>query len=320
MSGKQFDCLCAGLIVADTVCRPVPRLPEPGSMELTEEIELTIGGCAANVATDLARLGHSAAITGAIGTDIYGRVVHNMMSDEGVNCDWLMESPDMQTAATMIVNIGNEDRRFLHVLGANMAFTGREITPDMLAQTRILSLGGYGLCEPLTVENVKALFEQARELNVMTLLDVVLGKPIDFQKQVAPLLPLTDFFLPNRDEARLLSGLDDPFEQADFFRRAGANAVIVTCGEQGAVLRSTEMNVRCPVYPVNAVDNTGGGDAFVAGFIHGLLQNADWTTCLQMGSALGAMCVQSAGATTGIPSATELEAFVRTNRLELIEH
>ena len=54
-----MDCLCLGLLCADLVCHPVPSLPEQGQLMETERMELSLGGCAANTAFDLARLGVS---------------------------------------------------------------------------------------------------------------------------------------------------------------------------------------------------------------------------------------------------------------------
>src|SRR5438552_486359 len=53
----QSDVLCAGIVVADHVCNPIPRVPAAGELVLTDRFLLTIGGCAANVAVDLTRMG-----------------------------------------------------------------------------------------------------------------------------------------------------------------------------------------------------------------------------------------------------------------------
>ena len=67
MSSPSYDCLCAGIIVADHVCQAIDHLPRPGELVLTDQMELTIGGCASNVASDLARLDRQVAIAGIVG-------------------------------------------------------------------------------------------------------------------------------------------------------------------------------------------------------------------------------------------------------------
>ncbi|HLQ46234.1 MAG TPA: PfkB family carbohydrate kinase, partial [Planctomycetaceae bacterium] len=70
-------------------------------------------------------------------------------------------------------------------------------------------------------------------------------------------------------------------------------------------------------HPVQFVDGTGSGDAFVAGYVYGLLRGADTQHCVRLGSALGASCVRATGATTGVFNASELEAFVAANVLTI---
>src|SRR5438105_5885547 len=76
--------LCAGIIVADHVSSPIPRLPGPGELVLADQLLLTIGGCAANVAVDLVKLGGSAAVAGRVGGDVFGKVVAGMLGQPGV--------------------------------------------------------------------------------------------------------------------------------------------------------------------------------------------------------------------------------------------
>ena len=134
-------------------------------------------------------------------------------------------------------------------------------------------------------------------------------------RMLEPVLPLTDLFLPNRDESEIITGLTSPVDQARRFHAQGAGCAVVTCGGQGVVLADASGVVRAPAYPVEQVDATGGGDAFVAGFLYGRLHGRSTDDCLKLGSALGASCVQAPGATTGVFRAAELEAFVASHPL-----
>ena len=86
---------------------------------------------------------------------------------------------------------------------------------------------------------------------------------------------------------------------------------------EGAVLNSADVNCRIGSHTVDYVDGTGGGDAFAAGYIYGLLNDANAEQCLRFGSALGASSVRTRGATTGVFSRDELEAFVSEHRLPI---
>ncbi len=313
----SFDCLCVGIVVADHVCDPVDHLPAPGELVLTRRMDLTIGGCASNVAVDLARLGLRPALVGAVGDDIFGAHIAAALTRSGVDCQHLATIPDCDTAGTLIINCRGQDRRFIHSIGANGRFTGREVTDELIRSADILYLGGFLLCDSLTAENVADLFRRARAAGVTTLLDVVIPGPGDYRNALRTVLPETDVFFPNDDEARAMTGLSSPEEQAAFFREAGAGVVVITRGQHGALLQSAEGRWRSGTHDVPFVDGTGSGDAFAAGWIYGRTRNADPLTCLRYGSALGASCVTAMGATTGVLSAVELEEFVAATPLAI---
>ena len=315
MTAAPLDCLCAGIVVADHVCEPVDHVPSPGELVLTRRMDLTIGGCAANVAMDLARLRRRAAVVGCVGDDMFGRFARETLCAGGVDCDHLREAAGRDTSGTLIVNTRGEDRRFIHSIGANNEFTGDEVSRALLKTARVLYLGGYCLCEGLTTDRAAAMFRAAREMGVPTVLDVVLPGAGDFRSRLQPVLRWTDVFLPNCDEARLITGLDDPLAQAEELRHWGAATVVITCGADGSVLVSDTNRLRSGGHAVEFVDGTGSGDAFAAGYIHALLDGRDEIECLRYGSALGASCVRACGATTGVFDAEELTRFLELNAL-----
>jgi sugar/nucleoside kinase (ribokinase family) len=261
------------------------------------------------VAVDLARLGLTACVAGRVGDDVLGRHVAAALAAEGVATDQVTYSTTAQTATTMVVNVRGEDRRFIHAAGANAEFTGAEVTPAAIRTSRALYVGGFGLNAALSGERVARLFRTARESGVLTILDVVCACD-DVAGMLRPVLPLTDLFLPNRDESEIITQRSSPVDQARWFRGQGVACAVVTCGKDGAVLADATQTLRTGVYDVEQVDATGGGDAFVAGFLYGRLHGRSVVDCLKLGSALGASCVQSPGATTGVFRAAELEAFV----------
>jgi sugar/nucleoside kinase (ribokinase family) len=225
----------------------------------------------------------------------------------------------MQTSSTLVINVKGEDRRFIHATGANAVFTGAEITPELVQAARILYLGGFFLMPNLIVDRVAELFRSARAAGVRTVLDVVIPDPADRRDELARVLPWTDVFLPNVDEARQLTGLAEPLEQARVFRAAGAETVVITCGADGALLVGNAGTFRTGRFAVEFVDGTGSGDAFAAGFIAGMLDGCSDARCLELGSALGASCVRRAGATTGVFTREELESFLLQHRLPIEE-
>jgi sugar/nucleoside kinase (ribokinase family) len=128
-------------------------------------------------------------------------------------------------------------------------------------------------------------------------------------------LPHTDLFVPNTDEAALILGESDPIRQAQAFHDMGARRVVVTRGSQGAIAVSDILRVRLGTYPVTFVDGTGGGDAFVAGYMAGLLDGLPEIDCLRLASAVGASCVRAVGASAGVFTRAEADAFIAGHAL-----
>src|SRR5947208_7280945 len=98
------EALCAGIIVADHVSSPISHLPAAGELVLADQLVLTIGGCAANVAVDLVKLGVSAGVVGCVGDDVFGRVVAEMLRGCRVDVAGLVSRTGMDTSQTLIVN------------------------------------------------------------------------------------------------------------------------------------------------------------------------------------------------------------------------
>jgi sugar/nucleoside kinase (ribokinase family) len=309
------EVLCGGIVVADHVCSPISHVPAAGEIVMAEGMLLTIGGCAANAAVDLTKMGVRTAVVGRVGNDDCGRVVGDMLKQHGVDVSCLKANPGSATSQTLIVNVKNQDRRFIHSFGANADFTAADLPVELLPRVKVLYLGGYLLMPNVRQEELVPVFEKARRLGVKTVLDVALPGPGEYLSRLEKLLPHVDVFLPNTDEAAVISGERDPFRQAEFFHQRGVHTSVVTLGSDGAVLVRDSMHMKIGVFSVPYVDGSGGGDAFDAGFIYGLLRGLDAEGCLQVASALGASCVREIGTTPGVFTREECEAFLGEHSL-----
>jgi sugar/nucleoside kinase (ribokinase family) len=115
----------------------------------------------------------------------------------------------------------------------------------------------------------------------------------------------------------LITGEADPVRQAERFREMGAGTVVITQGERGSVLVTEGLRLRAGTFPMPFVDGTGGGDAFAAGYMAGMLRGLDAEGCLRLGSAVGASCVRAIGTTTGVFTRRECDEFLATHSLEV---
>jgi sugar/nucleoside kinase (ribokinase family) len=313
----MIDVLSAGLIVADHVCTPIARLPAAGELVMADGMLLTIGGCAANAAVDLAKMGVPVAIVGRVGADVFGRVVTDILREADVDVSCIKPSAGADTSQTLIVNVQGEDRRFIHTFGANRDFRAADIPLHLLDQVKVLYLGGYLAMPGVTQDELVPIFAAARRRGVKTVLDIVVPAAGEYLSRFDRLLPHVDVFLPNSHEGERITGESDPLRQAEVFQRLGAGTTIVTMGGEGSILVQKDLKLRAGVYVVPLVDASGGGDAFDAGYICGLLQGMPPEDCLRVASALGASCVRAIGTTPGVFTRAECEAFLREQTLKI---
>jgi len=309
--------LCAGIVVADHVCAPISHVPAPGELVMAESMLLTIGGCAANAAVDLVKMGVETSIVGRVGIDILGGAVADMLRDRGVDVSCLHRTPGLDTSQTLIVNVAGQDRRFVHTFGANADFRAADIPMERVERCQVLYVGGYLLMPSLDQAELFHVFRAARRAGARTVLDVVTPPGGGYLSRLERLLPEVDVFLPNAQEAELITSESDPVRQAEAFRRLGADTVVITMGGEGCVLLSPRARLRAGVFSVPFVDGTGGGDAFDAGYIYGLLHDLEPAECLRVASALGASCVRAVGTTPGVFTRAECEQFLREHTLRI---
>lgn len=302
---------CVGILVADLFAPPLPRLPAAGELLKVEDFLLTTGGCAANTGMDLNRLGVSTAVIGKVGEDSFGDFVVHDLARHGLDTQGIRRSTQ-GTSRTVILPVLGEDRRYIHAVGANGDFTAADIDRQQVLAAQVLYVGGYMLLPQLAAGALADLFSTAREAGVMTVLDVA-GVTHPAPEELAQLLPHVDVFLPNHDEACILTGETDPARQAAALLDLGAGVAGITLGGQGAYVRTRHETVRAGAYTVDVVDPSGGGDAFDAGFIVGLLEGWELGPTVEFASAAGALACTALGCTAGLRTRAETQAFVRSH-------
>ena len=103
--GARAPVVCAGIVVADVFVPPLPRLPEPGELVVTDDFVVETGGCAANAAMALARLGVRPAVVAKVGDDVFGEFVAHELGAAGIDVSGIGRSVVLGTSKTVIVPV-----------------------------------------------------------------------------------------------------------------------------------------------------------------------------------------------------------------------
>lgn len=310
---------CAGILVADTFCGPMAALPDEGELLMIGDMPTSVGGCAANVAIDLALQGIEVEVSGCLGNDAAAGGVISALERARVGCGRIVRSPSLSTSRTVILLVEGEDRRYIHAFGANAAFSVRDIDRDWATSLDVLYLGGLFVMPGIAVDELADLFEACRDAGVATVVDVVVPQPFGGNPALGRLLPHVDYFLPNSDEARTFTGAPNPFDQVRALQVLGAATVIVTCGAGGACAGRDGRFWQADACRLETVDPSGAGDAFAAGIITGIVRGWDLPAMLRYASALGASAARAVGTTSSVFTRAEAEAFVAADQIDVKE-
>lgn len=312
-SGARGSVVCAGIVVADVFVPPLARLPGPGELVATDDFVVETGGCAANAAIALARLGVRPAVVAKVGRDHFGDFVRDELSAAGVDVAAVGRAPDLGTSKTVIVPVSGEDRRFIHTFGANAALCAADIAAAVGTAPDVLYIGGFLVLPALRQDELAAQLRRVRSTGTRVVLDVVApaGQALSLA-DVAGVLAEVDYFVPNDDEAAALTGASDPHSQAERLLELGAGIVVVTLGERGLIAAGHEGSIELSAPHVEVVDPSGAGDAFAAGLVYGLLEGWALRRCLEFASVIGARACSRLGCTAGLPTRAEADTYLES--------
>ena len=306
------DVACLGILVADLIAKPVDAWPERGKLVLCDQTEMHTGGCAANTGVGLVKLGCEVGVLGKVGNDGFADFLVGRLQDYGCDCSGIVRARDASTSCTFVMVHSDGERSFIHNCGANGRLRPEDVNWDIVRASKILHLAGHNLMPGFDGGPAGSVMRRAKELGLTTCLDTAWDASGQWLTLVEPSLRHTDIALPSYEEARMITGRDDPRDVAQVLLDFGIRIVGLKMGIEGCYIRTAEgEEVRLPIYEVETVDATGAGDAFVAGFLRGVLEGWDIERTGRLANAVGSLCCTGIGTTQGIRGWDETLAFMR---------
>ena len=293
--------VCIGPQIIDVLIRPVTAIPAGQGGLLLDDARITAAGTAAGTAVDLAKLGARVHSVGAIGDDTAGRLLRLLFEEHGVDGSRLIVRAGQQTSTTVLPIRPNGERPSMHLAGATATLTADDVDWELVAAADVLHLGGPDALGEFGVEVVPQLLRFAREHGTTTTVDLLRSHVVTgFVDLLADAWPHVDYFLPNDDQLRRLTGIEDLQAAGQAMCERGVGTVAVTVGADGSMLIANGEIEHIPAIPCQVVDTTGCGDAYTAGLIVGL--QLGWTPGLagRLGTAAASLVAQGLGSDAGI--------------------
>jgi sugar/nucleoside kinase (ribokinase family) len=306
---------CAGILVVDIIAADLPKISDPGELLFAPRgIETHLGGHSGNVSINLRKLGlkeGDVSSIGAIGNDIFGNFIEETLRKHGVIAH-LQKVPNIGTSKDLILVVRGEDRRYHVDNGANQ-FLSPEYVLSVVNEERpaIFYAGGVGFTTVLD-EQLPEILRKVKKLSALTFVDPVAPYMHGWDFLI-PAMKWTDIFHCNMDEAKQITGENNPFKACESFINMGANMAIISLGDKGLIARTKKNMFKMPAFKVPVIDPSGAGDALCAGIMSGFLQRSGYKPCditnlsindiieiLLTGEAAGAACVTMVGTTTAV--------------------
>lgn len=315
MTEKTFDILCVGIIVADQLVKPVDRGIFDVDATRVDEIKVMPGGDAMNEAIILSRLGRRVGLVGKVGEDQFGKMVLREAEENGVDVSNVKVDGSVVTSTSIVLINENGDRNFVYCAGNNDKLSLADIDQSIFKRTKIVSIGSVLGLAALDGAGAKALFKEAQACGAITSADTNHdSRRLGFEG-VRGVLEYTDIFIPSYDEARYLTNETEPERMCDIFLGCGVKTVVIKNGARGCFIKNYEGSFALPAYKARAIDTTGAGDNFVAGFLTGISMGWDLKKCGMLANATGALSTEEIGATSAVRGIDQVKAFMDKNKI-----
>lgn len=301
--GGMIDILVIGSLNADLVVR-APRFPLPGETISGEDLVILPGGKGANQAVAAARQGARVAMLGRVGSDSFGPTLLHNLQQNGVDTTYVQTDLSATGAAIIVVDENGQNSIVLSP-GANARVTPADVDAFPLRQVEALLLQFE-----IPLETVLHAARLGRQNGLRVILN-----PAPARRFPASLLADVDILVPNESELALLTGqavtdIRSAEAAAKTLLAQGAKTIIVTLGKDGALLATEKQTSHFPAFPVQVVDTTAAGDAFIGGLAAALLKGASLEEAVRYGNACGALAAAKFGAQPSLPTQAEVEQFL----------
>lgn len=327
---RKFDVICLGRAAVDLYGQQVG-----GRLEDMQSFAKYLGGSSGNLAAGLARLGVRSAMLTRVGNEQMGNFVREQLAREGVDVSHVGTDPDRLTAL-VVLGIGTADHIphiFFRERCADMGLCEEDIDEEFIASSRMLAITGTHLSTPTTRSAVHKAIAAARRSGTRVILDIdyrpVLwglasaGEGASRFAESEEITEILQRFLPDCDlivgteEEIAIAGGDATTVKALNAIRDLSDAVIVLkrgasgcCVFEAGRIGSLDEGIAANGADIEVFNTVGAGDAFLSGFLYGVVNGLSPADSGALGNACGALVVSRHGCTPAMPSRIELDAWL----------
>lgn len=272
------------------------------------------GGDTSNCAIAAARLGASVGYVSAVGDDAFGKEFLALWRREGVEVSGVAVDPQAPTGIYFITyRDGQHEFSYRRAGSAASRMRPESLPLAAIRSARILHVSGISQAiGDSACDAVFAAIAAARDAGVRVSYDTNLRLklwPLARARAVThAAMAQADIALPGLEDARQLTGLEDPQAIVDFYLSLGPKVVALTMGAAGTLVATPERRETVPVHKVEQVDATAAGDTFDGAFLARLLAGDEVVAAARYANVAAALSTLGYGAVAPMPTAAQVEA------------
>ncbi len=295
-----------------------------------EQFKRAPGGAPANAAVAVAKLGGDSHFAGKVGADAFGEFLIQVLKDNGVHTEYLLTTREAKTALAFVSlrQDGERDFMFYREPSADMLIGPDELDPAWFVGAGVFHYGSITLTWPVSEAATLQGIRLAEEAGCLRSFDPNLRfslwpSPEAARQKILPLLSSADLLKVGDEELEFLMETDNEAQAVKELLDRGITLVVVTKGSGGCSYYTPQLSGQVPVIPVQSVDTTGAGDAFVGGLLYRLAAlDVDRTrikdlagnrqaleAALKFANACGAITTTGRGAIPSLPDLATVENF-----------
>lgn len=275
-------------------------------------------GAPAIFADQAARLGHKVGFIGAVGDDDFGTCLLDRLTADGLDVTHCPRVAERATGVAFVTYFSDGSRRFLYHIADAAAGQMPPVDRKYVGQAKFLHICGSSLSVSERMRN--ACYEACEAVKAAggrisfdpNLRPELLGGEEALRRICGPVLEAAHVVLPSGSEAELLAGVSGEAEACRALLKRGPQVVALKRGAEGCTIFTKEGVVDAPAFRVTAVDPTGAGDCFDAGFVVGLLEGLPMKEVGRLANACGALGATVKGPMEGAFRRDEVEELMRS--------
>jgi sugar/nucleoside kinase (ribokinase family) len=305
---KNFDLTIAGELNLDLIVYGLPEEMPTERELLATDFRATLGSSSAILAHNFAAVGGRVSFSTVIGSDDFGRIALERLSDAGVDVSHTRRHGTISTGITLLLPHGDR-RHILTFPGTISELRVADLDFDFLTQSRHFHLSSLYLQRGLHA-GLSDLLYRLKQAGLTLSLDTNDDPEDRWGAPLAEVLPLVDVFMPNEDEVCRMTNCTD-LDSAIHALSTPPPVIVVKRGSRGARVYAQGEATDVAPLSVVTVDTVGAGDSFDAGFLRAYLSGKDIITCAKAGNLTGALSTQAPGGTESFRNAIQRETFLR---------